>query len=184
MEISRKCTVCLKPLVRKKNESNKLFEKRVTCSRNCTYKNRRLTKTDKNCFRSNFGGGWITRANYLGESMCNRKAMLKKTKLPNNFWNLNEWKSEYKSQVFFASKLLKKFSIESIIKALKTEKGKRVYSLGAPWLEPIIKEQQLKYETTKETLKSAEVTILPENNESVRPAFISSESPLSKLRGL
>lgn len=72
---------------------------------------------------------WITAAQYIGEIMCERRALSLKRDLPNNFWNLPEWKRWYKYQVFLAGKLLQKYKAEAIINTLISPDFKFVYSL-------------------------------------------------------
>lgn len=60
------------------------------------------------------------------------------------FWNLDLWKRKYLLQVRAANSLLKVYDCSAIIKALKTPEGKRIYSLGAKWLVPIVKTEQEK----------------------------------------
>ncbi len=72
---------------------------------------------------------WITAAQYMGEIMCERRAISLKRDLPNNFWNLPEWKKYYCYQVYLANQLLKKHTAEEIINTLTRADFKFIYSL-------------------------------------------------------
>jgi len=113
-------------------------------------------RTDKCCFESRHGGGWITPAAYLVELVCEKVAKKDKKALPNKFWNLPEWKKTFKLQILHANRLLKKYDIAPIVKSLNKRETRNVYSLGANFiLEPLIKIEQKKYD---ETLKSLSKT--------------------------
>lgn len=95
-------------------------------------------------FKSNFGGGWVTPAQYLAESMCFRIARKDKRTLPLRFWKTEAWERPFLLQLRHANGLLKLYSAEAIIRALRTPEGKKVYSLGAQWLDPVIRVEQEK----------------------------------------
>ncbi len=86
------------------------------------------TKTKK--YRSNYSHDtWITAAQYIGEIMSERRAASLKRDLPNNFWNLPEWKKWYKYQVYLAIQLLNRYESDAIINTLLSPDFKFVYSL-------------------------------------------------------
>jgi len=109
-------------------------------------------RTNKCCFESRHGGGWITPAAYLVELICEKSAKKDKKALPNKFWSLLEWKKSFRLQILHANKLLKKYDITPIVKSLNKREARNVYSLGANFiLEPLIQIEQKKYD---ETIKS------------------------------
>ena len=61
--------------------------------------------------------------------MCERRAISLKRDLPNNFWNLPEWKKYYFYQIYLANQLLRKHTAEEIINTLTRADFKFIYSL-------------------------------------------------------
>lgn len=60
-------------------------------------------------------------------------------KCPERFWTKdNKLHGAYKGQVIAASKLLKKYNADSIIKALKSDEAKFIFKLQDDKLKPII----------------------------------------------
>jgi hypothetical protein len=84
----------------------------------------------------------VTAAQYITEIICERKALIDKDDLHYKFWIQKKWQIFYKNQIGSAHKLLKKYTAKAIIKALQSDKGKKIYSLRAPHLIPIIEQQQ------------------------------------------
>ena len=58
------------------------------------------------------------------------------------FWINKKWSAYYRNQIASANKLLQKYSPEAIVKALNSDKAKKIYSLRAPHLIPIIEQQE------------------------------------------
>lgn len=83
-------------------------------------------------------------AQLLAEIACERMSKKDGKDLPFQFWNTGRWLRDYKLQLRFAHQLLKIYSFEAIRKALDTYQGKRIYSLSAKWLDPIIAGEQEK----------------------------------------
>ncbi len=145
-------------------------------------------RTDNTPYESLYGGGWLTPNQFLAESMCARKARSKGQTLPPKFWEVNEtWKREFLLQIRHVSGLLRLYSAESIIKALRTPGGRKVYSFVAKWLDPLIAEQQRIIE-----LQQANVAIVKDVEPQVivgktgpRPVFKKgTTTSLDKLRAL
>lgn len=92
----------------------------------------------------------VTPAQYITEIICERKANTDKIDLHYKFWVQKKWALFYRNQIASAHKLLKTYQPKAIIKALQTDKGKKIYSLRAPHLPAIIQEQEeiLKKENT------------------------------------
>lgn len=77
--------------------------------------------------------------------MTARVADRDRYKLPDRFWleKGSKWELEFRQQARKAAELLKDYSIEAIIAALRSTRGKKVYSLGAKSvLAPLIKAEQ------------------------------------------
>ena len=145
-------------------------------------------RSEKSNYESRFGGGWITASQYLAESMCDRQARKDGRSLGIKFWRTKEWDQQFRLQLKHASKLLQKFSAQSIIKALRTFKGKQVFSLGAPSLPKLIAPFEKTFESVKrgvEQAKRGELSQNPPNElDKPRPSFTNKPSDLSLLRKL
>lgn len=142
-------------------------------------------RSDKCPFESRFGGGWIASAQYIAEAMCDRQARLQKIALATRFWQHDPWKREFLLQLKHANSLLKNYEVAAVIRALRSLKGKTTYSLGAPSLKPLVKEQQRLLELERQKQQQAVVEPPPSNIvEAPRPAFVKKKSPLDKLREL
>lgn len=65
-------------------------------------------------------GKFVTFAQYLAELMCGRKAKADNVDLPFQFWDTSkEWQRYFLMQTMLASKLLKKYSEQVILTAVK-----------------------------------------------------------------
>jgi len=145
-------------------------------------------RTDKSCFQSKFGGGWISPGQFLAEIMSERFALSNGERLPHRFWNDPYWLKKFKLQIKHANELLKKYPIEPILRALEHKDLKRVYSFGLKSvIIPIIEREQRKINNAKlagnvisveEEEKVIDVTKKP------RQTFSSSGNKLNKLREL
>lgn len=111
----------------------------------------------------------ISASQYLTELICENKAKIDKKDIHYKFWVSKEWAAFYKNQIATANKLLKKYDPMDIARALKTTNGRRIYSLRAPHLIPMIelernKTNALKDKPVKEFNRSDNVKI--KNNKS------------------
>lgn len=97
-------------------------------------------------------GKQVTAAQYITEIICERKAQNTKKDLHYRFWTNKLWEKFYKDQIASAHKLLKKYSDTSIIRALNNSKAEKIYSLRAPFLIPIIEEEEQKCQTQNKEL--------------------------------
>jgi hypothetical protein len=106
-------------------------------------------KMDK--FASKYSNGKsVSAAQYITELICESKAKKDKKDLHYRFWTTKYWERYYKDQIATAYKLLKKYEAKAIINALRSDKGQKIYSLRAPFLEPIIEQMadKIKSENT------------------------------------
>jgi hypothetical protein len=103
----------------------------------------------------------ITPAQYIIELICERKASLNNIDLPIKFWNLPEWANFFRSQLRLCHNLLKQYSASAIVKALRDRRCSNIYSLGAPWLKPVIEEYE-KIERLKQS-QPKQYTGTPQN---------------------
>lgn len=97
-------------------------------------------------------GKLVSAAQYITEIICENKAKKDKKDLHYRFWTTKYWERYYKDQIASAYKLLKKYDTKAIINALKSDQGQKVYSLRAPFLEPIIVQMQEKIDSENTVL--------------------------------
>lgn len=97
-------------------------------------------------------GKQITAAQYITEIICERKAKNTKKDLHYRFWTNKLWEKFYKDQIVSAHKLLKKYEDTAIIRALNSDKAQKIYSLRAPFLIPIIEQEQQKLQNENKEL--------------------------------
>ena len=104
----------------------------------------------KNTFPSKYSNGkLVSAAQFITEIICENKAIKDRKDLHYRFWTNKEWASFYRSQIASAHKLLKKYDSTAIIKALKNTKARKIYSLRAPHLIPIIETEQNIFDQSK-----------------------------------
>jgi hypothetical protein len=145
-------------------------------------------RSDKCCFQSKFGGGWITAGQFLAEIMCERDAISSNQKLFLKFWNDPYWLKKFKLQLKHANELLETYPVEAILAALKHKDLKKVYSLGLKSaIIPIAERERDKIERSKlagnicsveEEEKVIDITQKP------RQTFSPGANKLNKLREL
>tara|TARA_B100002019_G_C21274933_1_gene604912 strand:- start:11993 stop:12427 length:435 start_codon:yes stop_codon:yes gene_type:complete len=87
-------------------------------------------------------GKLVSAAQFITEMICENKAIKDKKDLHYRFWTNKNWAAFYRNQIATANKLLKQYDAKAIIKALKSNKARRIYSLRAPHLLPIIETEQ------------------------------------------
>ena len=106
--------------------------------------------TQNNKYPSKYSNGKsVSAAQFITEIICENKALKDKKDLHYRFWTNKEWAVFYRSQIASAHKLLKQYSPQAIIKALKNSKARKIYSLRAPHLIPIIEREQVLVEQTE-----------------------------------
>lgn len=100
-------------------------------------------RTDKSNYPSRYSpGGWVSAPQYITEFVCEKKAQADRKELPIKFWEIDEWKKYFRYQITIANQLLKDFSEEAVIAALRDNRCWKTYSLRSPFLQGIIKEKQ------------------------------------------
>lgn len=108
--------------------------------------------------------------------MVARKARKDGVDLPSYFWNTEKYKREFLLQLRHVLALLKLYSPDAIVRALRTRKGKTLYSFGAKFaLDPLIRDEQTKIDRVASATTEAKETV-PERDEvttsqAPRPAF-------------
>lgn len=138
-------------------------------------------QTEKSRYPSRFAvNKFVTAAQYVTEYICEKKAKKDKKDLPQNFWDLPEWNKFFRHQIVLANRLLKKYSVLSIINSLKRKESWWMTSLGATGLEALIQQEYNVLLEQERSLKT-DITINVENP-TTRPAFNNKgKSSLSKL---
>lgn len=97
-------------------------------------------------------GKSITAAQYITELICENKANKDGIDLYYRFWINKKWSKFYRDQIATANKLVKKYSDKAIIRALSDARTKKIFSLRAPHLLPIIEEKQLLLDAENQNL--------------------------------
>jgi hypothetical protein len=136
-------------------------------------------------------GAWVSAAQRLAELMCERQALSKKQALPLRFWQLPHWEAEYRKQLRFANALFKLFRPAAVGVALRTPRGRKVYSLGATWFDDAVRaaDERLAREEAalREIQEAARANPPPPAAgpaPQTRPAFTGGKSTANKLKGL
>ena len=92
-------------------------------------------------------------AQYIAEMVCLREAEAANEGQPAyKLWNTEKWKKKFRSQGTKAYSLLKTYDDVSIINALRSPAGKRIYSLRLKNLETLIKKEQVKTDAKNSAL--------------------------------
>jgi hypothetical protein len=104
------------------------------------------THTKRSPYPSRFGGPdcWVSVAQYVTEYVCELKAKREKKDLPTRFWDLPDWKKYFRFQIVLANRLLKEFSPDDLVRALKDGRAKYVYSLNHPVVRKLAAEYKEK----------------------------------------
>lgn len=140
-------------------------------------------RTNKSTFKSIYGNGFVTPAQYLTEALCFLVARQKGVNLSDRFWQEEEWAKFFRRQVALANELLEEYDIQAILKALKDRRIKnKIQSFGAKYiLVPVIKE----YQKTISFQKTRPITETPKQHTDSKPAKrIGKQSALSKLKDI
>lgn len=131
-------------------------------------------------------GKMVSAAQMLAEIMCARQAMKDGRELPLYFWKVPEWEKNFKRQIREANGILKLFSASAVFAALKTRDGRKIVSLGAPWLDDLCKSEQQKLDRHAAAAADEQAPNPtpepPADLPSTRPPFVKKRSTASKLR--
>ena len=136
----------------------------------------------------------MTAAQYLAEIMCDRRAREMKKTLPPQFWKVKPWDATFRQQAAAANRLFRLLDPDkagtgpaAVSRFLKSERGKKVYSLAGAWVVPLV--EACHRAVLAETARPAPTTEQgrsppPALATGPRPAFVMKRSELSKLEGL
>jgi hypothetical protein len=138
-------------------------------------------RTEKSKYPSRYSpGGWVSAPQYITEFICEKKAQKDRKELPIKFWEIKEWRNYYRYQITLANKLLKEFTADVIIAALKDNRCWKTYSLRAPMLRGIIEEKSNEA-TDRESKANYDVA---DANDVKHKSGNTQKSIISKLREL
>jgi hypothetical protein len=99
------------------------------------------SQKSKNSYKSIYREGYVSESSYIVELLFQKRAeIFNSGRYPERFWNLPKYKGQFTGQVVAASRLLKKYSGQSIINALKSERSRGVIKLQDEKLIKIIEE--------------------------------------------
>ncbi len=112
--------------------------------------------------------------------MCDRIARKDGVTLKHRFWDEKKWRQVFLGQLDLANRLLKQYSAEAIIRALRTPQGKKIYSFGAPFLPRLAETEQERLDKRSQEVPEA----VKPAQEKPRPNFVEKPTTLSKLRDL
>lgn len=116
-------------------------------------------------YPSRYTDKYITCAQYVSEIMCERKAAYEKADLPRFFWTTSKkWKGYYFYQLKIANTLLKKYSCENLIKAVREH---NTFSLKNKKLENIL--DKLSNEVKVEVEVDLKINEAPSKGKFYRP---------------
>lgn len=139
-------------------------------------------RSEKSRYKSPSTGEYCTAAQYIAELMCQRMAEKENAgSLAYKFWNTDKWKAAYKHQLVLANRLVKKHDERAIIKALKSGRGRNIFSLRFPKLEQMIKQAEKEIKRSDE---KDDIIKHKENTTHLKRKQFGKESELSKLRKL
>lgn len=148
-------------------------------------------KSESSKYQSEYGGGFITSAQYITELVCRNIAKKKKLELPDLFWTNPEWTKAYQWQIICVNKALKAYHPSVLIAALKDPLiSYKIISMGAiKPIKPILDKMQSDYVKKMENLIKEAEKAQPINEESTthkpQKAFSTKKGDvLGKLKGL
>jgi hypothetical protein len=125
-------------------------------------------------------GKEVSAAQYITELICENKAKIDRVDLGYRFWTNKRWERFYRDQIATANKLLSKYNEIAIIKAIKNIKSQKIYSLRAPHLIAIIKNEE-------ELVKEQNKKIINKYDRSEEKTFkqnVTTKNKLSRLKEL
>ena len=137
------------------------------------------SRTEKSKYKHITTGDYCTCAAYVAEFMCLKIAEKKGVSgLPFKFWSTKNWDWTFKKQLMTANVLIKKYGEIAVVKAIRSDEFKSIFSLNHPKVDKIISLIKI----------NKEIDLVPENiEESIgtkRANTFNKKSTLSKLRDL
>jgi len=118
-------------------------------------------------YQSNYTDRAIRADQKIAELIIERQAAKSSTKLNQHFWDERQWKPKFLFQMRLAASLLKRYNYKAILAALNSKGGKNILSLKASWLDPLLEQEQIKYDRDLEIQQKTQAEKPAEN---VKPA--------------
>lgn len=139
-------------------------------------------RSNKSKYKHKTTGDHCTCAAYVAEIMCLRNAQNKnKGSLPYKFWNKKPWNWTFKRQLLAATKLLKEYPEEVLVKAVDSPEFSRIFSLNNSKALPIIKKYNVEHQNSQKKEKQ-ELDV--KEKATTRKKSFGSKSKLDKLRSI
>jgi hypothetical protein len=139
-------------------------------------------RTDRSRYKSPSTGDYCTTAQYIAEMMCQRMAEnSNEGSLAYKFWNTEKWKKIYTHQIVLANRLIDDHDERAVVKALKSDRGRKIYSLRFPALPDLIKAEEKRLKKLDASVE--EVVDLSHDTKNTKKPF-GKRSKISKLRDL
>jgi hypothetical protein len=122
----------------------------------------------------------VSAAQYITEIICEHYAKKKKLDLHYRFWTHKHWSVYYRNQIGTANKLLEQYDARAIVRALNNPKSLSIYSLRAPHLIAIIRDEQDKLSVENTELNN----VYDRKNDSKYITGKNKKNIISKLKDL
>jgi hypothetical protein len=101
-------------------------------------------RSDTSKYQSPSTGDFCTCAQYVAEIMCTRMAQKdNQGTQAYKFWNTDKWQKVYQHQVILANRLIKKYSEESVSRAINSNALRRAYSLRHPKVDEVVRKHDI-----------------------------------------
>jgi hypothetical protein len=136
-------------------------------------------RTDKSKYKHESTGDYCTCAAYVAEIMCRKNAENKNVgSLPFKFWNKKPWDWTFKKQLFVATKLIKEFGEEALVKAVNSDDFKSIFSLNHPKVPTIV----CKFHKIVQTMAASNQKLDTVQEPEIRKSTYGKKSKLQLLR--
>ena len=137
----------------------------------------------KSKYKSNYGGGYVTPAQYLIECLCVLIAKRDKIQLPDKFWKEPVWAQIFQYQSKHIKTLLKTYPHPVILDTLRDRRCWKLRSFGAKWLLIPILKAKLKVFDAKETTHATMILTKPKVDQPPRKPM-GKKTALTRLKEL
>jgi hypothetical protein len=138
----------------------------------------------------------VTAAQFLAELMCERQARQQKIWLPQEFWKSKQWGPIFKHQLGAITRHLTRLDPKvegkrrgtaerALSRFLRSEAGKKVYSLAALWIVPFIEQAHREVLAGEDGQAPADIEVVAPNPsllEAPRSRPTSGQSIFAKLK--
>ncbi len=98
-------------------------------------------RSDKTPYKSKYGGGFISSAQYISELVCENRAHRNGQQLVARFWNTKKWKNIFRYQLILAHGLLKIYAHNKLTSVIRETPS--IISLRTPILDDLIQKHKI-----------------------------------------